>query len=116
MILDSVQAIASPTITKGTFITQAEMIALVVAVIAVLGFFLNYLKYQSDRKKDILEAGMKQKEAETVANGLAEVRRDVRDLEKRFNEAAPETAEMKNDIKHIMESLIRIEKGLDRRD
>jgi len=113
IMLDSVQAVTGAT--TGSFrITESELVAIVVAFISFLAFIFQYLKYASDKRKDTIEDGIRLEKMERIGQDLERIRLDLKDLERRINEAAPETAEMKNDIKHIMESLSRIEGKLER--
>ena len=115
MVLQAVQTVASASIQSNGFrVTESELIAIIVAFISFLAFIFQFLKYQEDKRKDTIEDGVRLERMERLTQDMERIRLDLKDLENRINASVPETAEMKNDIKHIMESLARIEGKLER--
>jgi hypothetical protein len=88
-------------------------LALIVAVTALIGNVLSFIRFGSFARDKAIEEGRRHETMEQLRRDLVAAHDKIRILEKGHGEMEGDIIEIKSDLKHIIKAIERLEKKLD---
>ena len=89
-------------------------LSMMVAIASLLGTLIVIERFRSDKRATAMSEGRKEQINAQVREDIVDLKKRVTVLEDKFNASTIDLAEIKRDMKYVLEGLGKIEKKLDR--
>lgn len=86
----------------------------ILAIASLIGTLIVIDRFRSDKRTTAVNDGRKEQVNAQVREDIVDLKKRVNILEEKFNASNIDLAEIKRDMKYVLEGLGKIEKKLDR--